>query len=159
MRIDYKKHPDPKAQLRDILAGKGTTFLPDPFPGSVEIVLPMPPKESHPNARVNYHRFAKVKKQQKADCVLACIAQKVPRARLTTATAWSVFCFTTKRDRDIDNLAAWLKATWDGLVAYGLLADDKGLTPLPPLVEIGPVAQLRIKVFVALALSPERDDE
>lgn len=35
-----------------------------------------------------------------------------------------VFVYRSNRRRDTDNLNAWLKAAWDGIVRGGLLADD-----------------------------------
>lgn len=133
---DFQRHPDPKRQLAMILRGE-STGQPAPrarvaFP--LLITAPLPPKECWPNARVHWAALSKARKKQKTDARLA--AREIPALMLRKCVAQPVFFFSTNRRRDRDNAAASLKATWDGLVVHGLLADDEGLLPLPPIFKV-----------------------
>jgi hypothetical protein len=153
----YKLAPDPKAQLAEILGKRkspgasnlSTVCGPQkPLIGELVITLPLPPLETHPNSRVSRWRKAKAIKAQRADAGLACLAHGVPRLYLASAHVQATFYFTTNRHRDQDNVAAWLKATWDGFVGYGLFADDRGLRHEPVTIFVEPAnSRLVVKVW------------
>jgi hypothetical protein len=111
-------------------------------PTRLEITIPVPPSETRPNARCHWAKKAKAVKQQRWD---ASVAAKVAlmhgnyRApEWTEATVQATF-FRAKNGRtaDSDNLIAWLKATFDSLQAAGIIANDRGLTHLPPIQRLG----------------------
>ncbi len=142
---DYQRHPDPKAQLRDILAGKSTTpkkatprhkqIGPPANIDTLTLTFPLPPKECWPNrSNLGWRVVAKGRKWLKAVTVLECQRQEVPQAMLRECTAQPTFYFADRRQRDKDGCAAALKSLWDGLESYGLIENDKHLTPLVPVL-------------------------
>ena len=98
---------------------------------SVELDLPMPPRELSPNYRGHFYEIASIRKKYRQDCqVLAQnmmqFGKEYPLAPLAPPVVAEVtFTFPDRRRRDQDNVLASLKACWDGLVDAGLLADDK----------------------------------
>jgi Holliday junction resolvase RusA-like endonuclease len=65
------------------------------------------------------------------------VAMIGPPPKWEKATAQATFYYRIRRNRDQDNLAAMLKAVWDGIAGAGLIINDHGLTPLPPQVITG----------------------
>lgn len=104
---------------------------------TLRLVLPWPPKELSPNARVHYMKKAKVVADFREECgwigregiQLPSVtgmrlhdSRRYPlrppvRARVT-------FVVPDRRRRDIDNLLAMLKPAWDGLTDAGVLEGD-----------------------------------
>lgn len=119
-----------------------------PFPdaphakGTLQIVLPLPPKALHPNtARVHWAARAKATAKCRGEaCFLTrdAIARQIGYATLPwkAATIQATFYFRDKRRRDKSNLNAWLKAAQDGIAEAGVVANDEAFTPLPPIVEV-----------------------
>ncbi|MDH3719353.1 MAG: hypothetical protein OES79_14635 [Planctomycetota bacterium] len=105
------------------------------------ITLPLPPKGLSPNDRMHWAwKAAAVKKYRSWSAAvtrteIACSLETCLEIPWKAAKVQPVFYFKDRRRRDRDNLAASLKAAYDGLVDAGLLVDDEGLVPLPP--EIG----------------------
>lgn len=106
----------------------------------VSFTLGALPRDLNPNRarRLHWgmrHRAAKALREeahiesmraQRHVCTLDQYPQKWEKA-----TARVVCYFRTRHRRDPDNIAASLKACWDGCVDSGLLADDSGLAVLP----------------------------
>lgn len=106
-------------------------------PEMIRLTLPLPPKALSPNARGHWSKKAKATKAYRTRAEME--ARKIParyRVGWERAVASAVFYVPDARRRDIDNLAASLKAAWDGIVAAGVLADDSGLQHEPLRVEI-----------------------
>lgn len=141
---DYQRFPDPKTQLREILAGKHTgpkkqQAKPRGAPGTlaepVKLTLPLPPSDCWPNRSVrSWRKYAKARKWLKAVTIVKCQQQDVPQVGVREATAQATFYFGDKRHRDRDGAASSLKSVWDGLETYGLLENDKFLKPLMPIL-------------------------
>lgn len=153
----YKLAPDPKSQIAEImrqrkpLGGRNLATnrerVSGVLTGELVIVLPLPPHDTHPNARPSRWAKAKAVKAQRVDAELTAMALGVPRLHLTSATVQASFWFGSVRNRDEDNAAAWLKATWDGLTSYGLFRDDRGLHHLPVAIFVdGSSPRLEIRV-------------
>jgi crossover junction endodeoxyribonuclease RusA len=104
----------------------------------VTIVLPLPPKELSPNARVCRQAKARVIKKYRMIAGEAVFAELVTNRRgpLAKACEKTTFFFARNGRRDKDNLAASLKAAFDGFVDGGLLVDDSGLVHMPVEVAI-----------------------
>lgn len=103
----------------------------------MRIVLDLPPRELSPNARVHWAKLAKAKKfYRKLAWVSAMNQPRYLRAKWEHAEAQATFYLPDARRRDGDNLAAMLKAAWDGIVDAEILADDCGLKIHPPLLVI-----------------------
>ena len=95
---------------------------------SVELDLPMPPRELSPNYRGHWGKVGFIRKGYRQHCQV--LAQNMMQAGgeyplAPPVVAEVTFTFPDRRWRDQDNALASLKACWDGLVDAGLLADDK----------------------------------
>ena len=101
------------------------------------VELSLPPKELAPNGRYHWAAKARATKSYRESARLAGLValggRTAPRWRQATERA--LFFHPTSRRRDPDNLLASLKAAFDGLVDAGIIADDAGLTHLPPRQE------------------------
>lgn len=96
---------------------------------TTRIILPLPPRDLHPNARVHWAAKARATKQaRQTGYVAARVAWGLspppcwPLARVT-----ATFYFKTNRKQDRDNLIAWLKSYIDGLEDFGIIDDDTNL--------------------------------
>lgn len=102
----------------------------------IEIILPHPPRELHPNARPHFRRKADLVKQYRGCAHIAAKAQ-MNELRWRSPPQWKratvevIFFYKTNRQRDKDNLLASLKAAFDGIADSRLVANDSGLTFLP----------------------------
>lgn len=105
------------------------------------IILQLPPKELHPNARTHWRVKAL---HTKAYRLAAALSAKTwirsgmgsMPTRWPAATVEATFYFRDARRRDRDGMLSSLKAAFDGLSDAGLIADDSGLTHLPVVVAI-----------------------
>ena len=102
------------------------------------IILPLPSPKLSPNARC--HHFAKASAVRDHRGWAKLVAKTEMAARRIVggwkgAVVRPVFYMRDQRRRDKDNHGAMLKSYYDGLVDAGLLADDRGLVPMP--VEFG----------------------
>jgi Holliday junction resolvase RusA-like endonuclease len=117
---------------------KVTPRMADPLAG-IRLVLPLPPPELSPNARVHHMAKARKIKAYRA-LALAAGIKAVLAARKTPnwhkATVQPTFYHARRRDRDGDNLTASLKAAFDGAADAGIIANDKGLTQLAAIQRI-----------------------
>lgn len=90
------------------------------------IMIPPPPRELSPNARV--HRFVRNRaRKEYAELVAGLIREKYPAGEIPTLTrahGCVTFTFPDLVNRDIDNLFASLKAAIDAIVRIGVIADD-----------------------------------
>lgn len=75
------------------------------------------------NDRMHHMVAYRLKKQLKADGRVLAMSAKLPRGldRVHIVLHWQP---PDRRSRDTDNMTATLKPLIDGLVAYGLVADD-----------------------------------
>lgn len=133
------------------LAGGGVipVLLPAPV---VAIEISLPPAELSPNSARGSARIAKAR-AVKAYRKQAALAFLVARKRagvggLSAATVRAKFYLPDTRRRDPDNLAASLKAVWDGARDAKLIADDNRLTHLPILIDVDARRpRLRVEIF------------
>ena len=106
----------------------------------VRLVLPLPPKELSPNARVHWRVKAASTKQTRL--LAHSIAAGTLIAARRKAPGWKraevQITYSAKRRRwpDPDNLLASMKASIDGMTDAGLFADDRGLVHLPPVLAL-----------------------
>ena len=59
----------------------------------------------------------------------------------------ATFYFNLNRGRDKDNAASSLKSHVDGITLAGLLVNDTGLTPLPPILIVDKNEKERVELF------------
>jgi crossover junction endodeoxyribonuclease RusA len=97
----------------------------------VTIILPLPPKELHPNSRPHWAMKARRTKKYRADCGYAALdamnKEGLERPRWKQAKGIVRFFFRTRARRDADNCMAALKAAADGIADAGLIVNDSGL--------------------------------
>lgn len=94
----------------------------------ISLVIPWPPKELQPNARV--HRFAKARaaKSYRHDCWV--LAMTVPRPEPAERMHLKItFSPPTKQARDLDNCLAAIKSGLDG-VADAWKINDRAFRPI-----------------------------
>lgn len=111
-------------------------------PKVVRLVLPLPPRELSPNARVHWAKKSKMTAMYRriADGYLRSNMRlwNMEPPHWERAQVQVTFCVRDRRRRDPDNLAASLKAVWDGFTDAGLFADDRGLVHMPVRVTVDP---------------------
>lgn len=124
-----------------------------PLPSPVlAIEIALPPAGLSPNSARGSARLAKAR-AVKAYRKQAALAFLVARKRagvggLEAASVRATFYLPDNRRRDPDNLAASLKAVWDGARDAKLIADDNRLTHLPILIEVDARRpRLRVEIF------------
>lgn len=83
--------------------------------GLTVIVLPWPPKELSPNARMHWARLAKAKKAYRAACAWQAKAQGAHTMKADKLHLTLTFHAPTRRAFDLDNALARCKAGLDGL--------------------------------------------
>ena len=83
--------------------------------GLTTIVLPWPPKELSPNARMHWARLAKAKKAYRAACAWQAKAQGASKLQADALHLTLTFHAPTRRAFDLDNALARCKAGLDGL--------------------------------------------
>ena len=101
----------------------------------MKVILPLPFCELSPNARVCWQAKSRMTKRYRkiawAEGLSVIGRRSAPRWK--TAIVQATFYLTTSHKRDRDNLIASLKAALDGLADAGIVANDRGFIPLPPL--------------------------
>lgn len=117
---------------------------------SLTITLPLPPKACHPNARPHWAAKAAAAKKAREDAGYAALAalagRKPPRWLAATIQA----TFYTAKKMDGDGLTVWPKNYYDGLQDAGIVANDVGLTHLPPLQVLDPKRSGERKVVLVV---------
>ena len=83
--------------------------------GSTVVVLPWPPKELSPNARMHWARLAKAKKAYREACAWQAKAQGAGKLQVEALHLTLTFYAPTRRAFDLDNALARCKAGLDGL--------------------------------------------
>ena len=81
---------------------------------SKTIILPWPPKELSPNARVHWAKKASAVKSYRKTCWIMALSHSVVRLE-STIRLKVTFSPPDKRSRDLDNCIASVKAMFDGL--------------------------------------------
>ena len=101
------------------------------------VVLPLPPREVSPNARVHWAKKARAAKRYKISAELvtemAIKEQGYPEG-LGEFMIHPIFYFPVRRRRDRDNLLASLKSAFDG-VAQAMDIDDSQFAYVSPTIE------------------------
>lgn len=106
---------------------------------SVTVTIPVPHRSLSPNARAYW--AVKAKHKQNARHTAQILTLKETKCSIhnwpTASVAVVWFARTASGLRmDHDNIIGSLKGTIDGIADAGLLADDRGVTWLPPRVEV-----------------------
>jgi crossover junction endodeoxyribonuclease RusA len=93
----------------------------------MQVILPWPPKELSPNARLHWSRVAKAKKQYRNACWALALEAGINPTSVPGGNRYALelmFYPPDRRQRDHDNLIASMKAGLDGL-ADAMGVDDR----------------------------------
>ncbi len=101
--------------LKQTAAGSTPACASQSASGSTVIVLPWPPTELSPNARMHWARLAKAKKAYRAACAWQAKAQGAKPVAADRLHLTLTFYAPTRRAFDLDNALARCKAGLDGL--------------------------------------------
>src|SRR3546814_5360792 len=82
---------------------------------TLTILLPWPYRSLSPNARLHWRRVAEVKKLAKRDAFYATKAERNQKIDAMAVSARVTFFPPDRRARDIDNMIASMKASFDGI--------------------------------------------
>ena len=98
----------------------------------MELILPWPSRDLHPNARVHYMRKSRAAKKARADAAIIAIAAGWRNVRMGDGPihCWIDGYPTDKRRRDADGLLSSLKPWLDG-IADAMGVDDRRFVPHP----------------------------
>jgi hypothetical protein len=116
----------------------------------IRVVLPLPPKALHPNARVHWRvKYKATREYRRAAYFAAWAALGRPQGLNPIGPMWEsatvqiVFYAPDKRKRDADGILSSLKSALDGLAApthngigAGIIANDSGFSFLPVIIEL-----------------------
>lgn len=112
--------------------------------GELQVLLPIPPKVLHPNARSPWQgklRERKSHRQLSGDSAAAQVLERYgtrPRFERAVIRLHYVLPWPKNGQRqphDPDNLIAWAKTAIDALQDAGILADDRQVIYMPPSQE------------------------
>lgn len=114
--------------------------------GSGVIVLPWPPKELSPNARVHWAKKSKAAKQYRAECFLLTKKAGIA-APLADEILFALdFVPPDRRKRDDDNLLASCKALRDGVADALGIDDNRFITQLRISRETVKGGEVRVRI-------------
>jgi Holliday junction resolvase RusA-like endonuclease len=122
---------------------------------SLVIVLPLPPKSLHTNARVHFMAKSKATKAYRLEAAITA-GQYKSKPRWENAHVHIVYFFKDERRRDKDNLLAWLKAAMDGIADAGIVSNDSGFVYMPVLVTKDP-KRPRVEIEIVKVIEPSGD--
>jgi crossover junction endodeoxyribonuclease RusA len=109
-----------------------------------EVILPWPPKELSPNARIHWAKKAPIAKKYKQVCWALTKEAGLVAPDCERIAMWLDFYPPDRRARDDDNIIASFKHGRDG-VALALGIDDKRLRVMPYVQDkIGGFIRLRL---------------
>jgi len=87
----------------------------------------LPDADLSPNKRMHWGELYRARRAAKDEAIYLVLEQGRPRCPISRAHITFTWVSHTRRRRDMDNLLAASKATIDGLVEVGLIADDSAM--------------------------------
>ncbi|WP_312669708.1 RusA family crossover junction endodeoxyribonuclease [Stutzerimonas nitrititolerans] len=114
--------------------------------GSGMIVLPWPPKELSPNARVHWAKKSKAAKQYRAECFLLTKKAGIAAPLADEILFALEFVPPDRRKRDDDNLLASCKALRDGVADALGIDDNRFITQLRISRETVKGGEVRVRI-------------
>lgn len=111
------------------------------------VILPWPPKELSPNARLHWRVLALAKKAYRAACAQEAKAQGIGPMQANGLHVSLVFVPPNRRAFDLDGLLSRMKSGLDGLADVVEIDDSKWRLSLDKASEIGG--------FVRVSITPE----
>lgn len=118
----------------------------------IEVVLPWPPKDLSPNARVHWAKRSKAAKAYRAECgwQVRALAQKPKFESSGPITLDIEFMQPDRRGRDLDNMLASIKAGIDGISDALGVNDRRFVFRIRRSESIGGMVRVRISEDVRL---------
>lgn len=110
-----------------------------------EIVLPWPPKELSPNARIHWAKLAKAKKQYRATCTAQALEQGLCRMNAQNLHLALTFYPPSRRAYDLDNALARMKSGLDGLADVLGVDDQHWSLSIARAETVGGIVKICIK--------------
>jgi len=113
------------------------------------VILPWPPKELSPNARVHWAKLAKVKKSYRSACASLARQEGLSSAFRSAAGVLHVslvFVPPDRRQRDQDNMLAAMKSGLDGLADAIGIDDRRFRTTFEVADEVGGMVRVTLGV-------------
>lgn len=121
-----------------------------------EVILPWPPKELNPNARIHWAKKAPIAKKYKQVCWALIKEARLVAPDCERIAMWLDFYPPDRRARDDDNIIASFKHGRDG-VALALGIDDKRFRVMPYVQDkIGGFIRLRLTEMPKLGKTPRK---
>jgi|GEM_PF-292933 len=114
--------------------------------GSGVIVLPWPPKELSPNARVHWAKKSKAAKKYRTECFLLAKKAGIAAPQSGEITFALEFVAPDRRKRDDDNLLASCKAMRDGVADALGIDDNRFITQLRISRETVKGGEVRVRI-------------
>lgn len=114
-----------------------------------DLVVVVPGRPPTPNVRLHWAALARSRSELRGWARLAALEAigRTPAAYpYRAATVEATFLVRSRRRRDPDNLIASLKPLVDGLVDAGVLTYDDRLDYRRPIVEVGKVDAVRLRI-------------
>lgn len=94
-----------------------------------------------PNSRAHFMRVARAKKSHRREaCIMAKMVRRFDEPTWERAEIHSTFYWPTNASHDLDNSISSCKAIFDGLADGGVIWNDRGFIPLPPIFEVDPLS-------------------
>jgi crossover junction endodeoxyribonuclease RusA len=109
-----------------------------------EIILPWPPKELSPNARLHWSKVSKAKKSYRAACAWTAKSQGLTAMEADTLHLSLTFFPPTRRAFDLDNALSRMKSGLDGLADVLGVDDAHWTLTIAKAGEIGGMVRVRI---------------
>lgn len=120
----------------------------------MNVILPWPPKELSPNARVHWAVKSRAVKKYKNDCIILCKAAKFHKLDALEVTLFITFFPPNNRKQDTDNMIASIKPAIDAISHITGVDDSKFKFELWKGDQF-PGGEVHIKLFPVLNF-PER---
>lgn len=116
-----------------------------------EVVLPWPPRELSPNARVHWSKKAKAAKRYKLACWALAKEAKAAVDWDGPVHLWITFHTPSRRTNDVDNCVAAIKSGLDGL-ALALGINDSRFV-LHPWISSSIAGSVVVRLSIGLELA------
>jgi crossover junction endodeoxyribonuclease RusA len=110
----------------------------------VNLILPWPPKELSPNARLHWRALAKAKAAYRSSCAWTAKEQGAGTIDAAKLALSVVFVPPDRRVRDRDNMIAAMKSGFDGLADVLGVDDGKWRITFEVAEEIGGMVRVTV---------------
>lgn len=125
----------------------------------MQVILPWPPKELSPNARLHWTKVSKAKKAYRDACYYLALQAGAKSFKASGKVAIDLtFYPPDRRHRDDDNMLAAMKAGRDGLADALGVNDHKFKTSFEVAEEIGNFVRVEVRAIELQEGNPHEQD-